>query len=232
MTMGEAHPYIQPRGAPERPILEAAILLAAFYLPTYLPFASTLSSMDMARPPYHLALFALDIPRALLILYIMAASDGLTAFGLIRIAGRDAIKALFAASGALLIMLGAAYVFSAAGISNPLMAAARGGPRASIPLAPLALASCLTVGYCEELFFRSYLMRRLAQGGLPPLWAAIASSLVFGAGHGNQGIVGIVSGTLLGLFFAWRWLDGKDIHEVAIGHGLYDAAITFFAIYS
>ena len=230
--MGEVHPFIEPRGAPERPVLEAALLLAVFYLPTYLPFVSTLSSMDMALFPYHLALLALDIPRAFLVLYIIAAGDGLHAFGLGRIAPRDAIKALFAASGALVIMLGAAYAVSAAGLSNPLMAAAKGKPRADAALAPLVLASCLTVGYCEELFFRSYLMRRLGQAGLSPLWAALASSLVFGAGHGNQGIVGVVSGTLLGLFFAWRWQAGRDIHEVAVGHGLYDTAVTFFAIYS
>jgi membrane protease YdiL (CAAX protease family) len=75
-------------------------------------------------------------------------------------------------------------------------------------------------------------MRRLGQGGLPPLWAALASSLIFGAGHGSQGIVGIASGIILGLFFAWRWRSGGNIHEIGIGHGLYDTAITAVAIYS
>lgn len=223
---------IEPRGAPARPLLEAAALLAAFYLPTYLPFASTLGALDMSKAPYHLALLAIELPRALLVLYIMASSDGLAAFGLKRPSLRDPIRALFACAGALAIMVGAAYVFSVAGFSNPLMDAARGRPRADAWLSPLVLASSLSVGYCEELFFRSYLMRRLGQGGLPPLWTALASSLIFGAGHGNQGLVGVVSGSLLGLFFAWRWRSGGNAHEIAIGHGLYDTAITAVAIYS
>jgi membrane protease YdiL (CAAX protease family) len=99
-------------------------------------------------------------------------------------------------------------------------------------LAPLVLASSVAVGYCEELFFRSYLMRRLGQAGLPLLWSAVVSSLVFGAGHGYQGVIGIVSGSLLGLYFAWRWIDGGNIHEIGLGHGLYDAVVTAIAIYS
>ena len=68
----------------------------------------------------------------------------------------------------------------------------------------------MSTGYCEELFFRSYLLRRLGQVGLPPKWAAIGLGLIFGLGHGYQGPVGLVSASLLGLFFAWRWLDGEE----------------------
>ena len=83
----------------------------------------------------------------------------------------------------------------------------------------------MATGYCEELFFRSYLMRRLAQAGLPRIWTAIASSLLFGSGHGYQGVVGLVSGSLLGLYFAWRWDRARNIHEIALGHGLFDAVV-------
>ncbi len=75
-------------------------------------------------------------------------------------------------------------------------------------------------------------LRRLGQAGFPKLWAALASAALFGIGHGYQGIIGIVSGSLLGLFFAWRWYDSSDIHEIAIGHGLFDAAVFALAVYT
>jgi membrane protease YdiL (CAAX protease family) len=219
-------------GAPERPLLEAALLLAAFYLPAYLPLSPAFAPRDMTTAAYHVSLIAVDLPRALLALYIMATGDGLGPFGLRRIVARDPLRALFAAVGAIAVVLCSGLLFSLSGLQNPLMAAAQSGPRAQAILAPLVLASSIAVGYCEELFFRSYLMRRLGQAGLPLLWSAIASSLIFGAGHGYQGVIGIVSGSLLGLYFAWRWIDGGNIHEISLGHGLYDAAVTAIAIYS
>jgi membrane protease YdiL (CAAX protease family) len=227
-----ACPFGPPRGKPERPLLEAGVLLAAFYLPAYVPVISKVAATDMSKFTYYLAIFAVNAPRAALILYLMAAGDGLRPFGIRRFLESDILKALFATVGALAAMLGSAFAFSAIGIENPFMTAARSGPRASPMLIPLILASSLSVGYCEELFFRSYLMRRLGQAGLTPLWAAVASSLLFGAGHGYQGLVGLVSGTILGLFFSWLWNEDADIHAIAIGHGLYDSIITSIAIYS
>jgi len=220
------------RGEPVRPLLEAVLLLAAFYLPAYLPWSSAFSPRDMMKAAYHLSLISVDLPRALFVLYLIAASDGLGPFGVKRIAARDPLRALFAASGAMAVVLCSGLCFSLFGIQNPLLAAAHSGPRAQAILAPLALASSLAVGYCEELFFRSYLIRRLGQAGLPLLWSAIASSLVFGAGHSYQGVIGVVSGSLLGLYFAWRWIDGGNIHEIGLGHGIYDAVVTAIAIYS
>jgi membrane protease YdiL (CAAX protease family) len=220
------------RGAPNRPPLEAGLLLAAFYLPSYLPLSSSFALRDMSSARYHLSLIAVDLPRALLLLYLMAASDGLGGFGLRRITRRDPLRALFSAVGALVLVLLLGLAFTLIGLQNPLMAAALAGKRANVALAPLVLASSIAVGYCEELFFRSYLMRRLSQAGLPLLWSAIVSSLVFGAGHGYQGVIGVISGSLLGLYFAWRWADGGNIHEIGLGHGLYDAIVTAAAIYA
>jgi membrane protease YdiL (CAAX protease family) len=220
------------RREPKRPLLEAALLLAAFYLPAYMPWASAFAPRDMTKASYHLSLIAVDLPRMLLVLYLMTASDGLGPFGVKRITARDPLRALFTALGAMAIVLFSGLCFSLFGLQNPLMAIAQSAPRAQAMLVPLVLVSSVAVGYCEELFFRSYLMRRLGQAGLSLFRSAIASSLVFGAGHGYQGIIGIVSGSLLGLYFVWRWIDGGNIHEIGLGHGLYDAVVTAIAIYS
>jgi uncharacterized protein len=219
-----------PKGAPERPLIEASILFLAFYMASFI--SSGPPATDAFRPGYHLTVMAVNLPRALLVLYIMAVGDGLGHFGIGRLAPRDFARALLTALGAFAVIIAPAFLYSAIGVANPLFARAQSAPRAGIALIPFMIASSMATGYCEELFFRSYLMRRLGQAGLPTLWAAVASSLLFGSGHGYQGIVGVVSGCLLGLFFAWRWIDAKNIHEIAIGHGLYDAAVFAILVYS
>jgi uncharacterized protein len=220
----------RPRGRPEKPLLEAFIVFIAFYLASY---ASAPSPGGGAREiGYHLSILGINLPRALFILYLMAVSDGLPLFELSRFSRRDAARGLLCALGAFAVILGPGLLFSAFGIQNPLFAQARSQPKASLWLIPFMLGSSMATGYCEELFFRSYLIRRLEQGGLPPLWAGIASSLLFGSGHSYQGVVGLVSGSLLGLFFAWRWIKAGNIHEIAIGHGLFDSAAFAILVYS
>jgi len=223
-------PFGPPRGEPAKPLLEAFIVFIAFYLASYVSAAAP--SIVPSRADYHLMIVAVNLPRALLVLYLMATGDGLASFGIGRYGGIDPIRGFLTALGAFILILIPGFAFSALGIENPLFAQARPGPKPGLELFPLLLASSMATGYCEELFFRSYLLRRLGQAGLPVLWAGIASSLVFGGGHGYQGIVGLVSGCLLGLFFAWRWNESRNIHEIAIGHGLFDAAVFSILVYS
>jgi membrane protease YdiL (CAAX protease family) len=228
-TGGEG-PFGKAKGEPERPLLEAFIVFLSFYFASFI-FAGA-PAKPLSGPAYHLAVLAVNLPRALLVLYIMAVGDGLRPFDIALPRPVDAARGLLCAVGALAVVIVPGLLFSALGIQNPFLAQAGSGTRAGPALFPLILASSMATGYCEELFFRSYLMRRLGQGGMPVLWAAIASSLIFGGGHGYQGVIGLVSGSLLGLFFAWRWQAGKNIHEIAIGHGFFDAAILAIVLYS
>jgi uncharacterized protein len=225
-------PLGSPRGEPERPLLEAGLLFAAFYLTAYLPLGASFSAGSIDSPGYHAAAIAINAPRALLMLYLMAVGDGLSAFGLGSFKAVDLRKGLFAAAGAVAVMVPLALLFSLLGLTNPLLAGLGGGAKRSLALVPLFLTSSIATGYAEELFFRSYLIRRLGGSGLPPLWAALASSLLFGGAHGAQGLAGIVATTIVGLWFAWRWCDGRNIHEIAVGHGLYDATVFAVALYS
>jgi membrane protease YdiL (CAAX protease family) len=215
---------------PPKPLLEAALLLAAFYALALVPAALDGGMGRISSPAFHLRLVAVDALRALLVLLVMARDEGLAAFGLRPIRWGDLPRSLLAASGAIAVLVLPSLLFYFLGLSNPLMA---GLPRGtSRSLAPFFLASSLAAGYAEELCFRSYLMRRLEGAGLPPVWAALASSLLFGGAHGAQGLVGVASTTLVGLWLAWRWHDGRNIHEIAIGHGLYDAIVFALALYS
>jgi CAAX amino terminal protease family. len=184
----------------------------------------------LASPERHVGILAICLPRALLLMFIMATGDGLRAFGLGRIKMVDWARATLCAAGAYVIAASIGLALSSIGVGNPLLA--NQGPRASIAIMPLVLASSAATGYCEELFFRAYLMRRLGQAGLSAPWAAIATSLLFAGAHAEQGAVGLVAGFLLGLFFAWRWASSSDIHEIALGHGLYDAAVYAIAMFA
>jgi uncharacterized protein len=218
------------RGEPERPLLEAALVLAAFYASALIRFAPRGDESPIASPSFHWGLASVNALRILFILFVMAKAEGLAAFDLRRPRKIDPLKALLAAIGAFAVIALPSLLFSLFGLKNPLMA---GLPRETSPsLAPLFLASSLATGYAEELFFRSYLLRRLERAGMPFPWAAVASSLLFGGAHGAQGIVGIAATTLIGLWFAWRWRDGRNIHEIAIGHGLYDASVLAIALYA
>jgi membrane protease YdiL (CAAX protease family) len=216
-------------GMPGKPLIEAMMVLIAFFVSSSL--AAGGPGLAPSQSGYHLSVLALNLPRSLLILYLMSARDGLPFFGILRPRGADAGSGILCALGALAIALAASLAFSSLGIVNPLYAISRSGARPSAALIPLFLASSMATGYCEELF-RSYLMRRLGQAGLSPLWTAIASSLLFAGGHGSQGLVGLASGLLLGLYFAWRWLAAANIHEIAIGHALYDASVFAIMLYS
>jgi uncharacterized protein len=227
-----AGPLGRPRGGPDRPLIEAALVLAAFYASAFLPFAPRASASFFASPAFHFGLIAVNALRAFLLLCLMASGEGLSAFDLGRFRRADPLKGLLTASGAFAAMVPPALLFPLLGITNPLLAGYAHGRGESLALIPLFIASSLSTGYAEELFFRSYLMRRLERAGLGPLWAGLASSLLFGSFHGAQGIVGIASTTLVGLWFARRWHKGRNIHELAIGHGLYDAAVFAITLYS
>ena len=219
----------EARGAPGRPFLEAGLLFAVFYLASYVVAAPF--GQEARRASFHLAILAQVLPRAFLVLYVMATTDGLGAFGINAPKPLDLLKGLACGLGAGLVALLPAFVFSSVGLANPIFAGAGSGPRASLAALPFVALSSISTGYCEELFFRSYLLRRLRQAGLPRGWAVLASSLLFGGGHAYQGVVGIVSGAILGFYFAWRWESSRNIHEIAIGHGLFDAAVFAVLLY-
>ena len=87
----------------------------------------------------------------------------------------------------------------------------------------------------EEICFRGFLMERIARvvGGGNTAWvvALFLSSLVFGWGHTEQGIVGWVqeglSGFLLGVLFL---ATGKNLFAPIVAHGVANS-IAFVLIY-
>jgi len=222
---------VRPAGAPDRPLLEAGLLLAAFYLASYLPSDPGAAGAALGDPSFQLLLLAGLLPKAALTLYMMARAEGLAAFGVRAPRLADLPRGFVAAAGAFAAALLPALALSALGYRNPLLAGIGAPTAPPLLLLPLVAATALAVGYSEELFFRAYLVRRLSQAGLSLPWAALASCVVFASAHGLQGLPGLALALLLGLWFTWRWLSGRNLHEIALGHALYDFGVMAAALY-
>ena len=200
---------------------------------TWLPTCSCgPSQISLSSTRYHLAVLAVNLPKAAFLLYIIAVSDGLGPFGLGGLRPKDVVRGLLCALGAATVIIVPGLLFSAFGIENSFLVQARSGPRASASLIPLFLASSMSTGYCEELFFRSYLLRRLGQVGLPPKWAAIVSALIFGLGHGYQGPVGLFRPVSSAYSSPGAGSTRRTSTRSPFGHGLFDAAVFAIALYS
>jgi len=91
-------------------------------------------------------------------------------------------------------------------------------------------------GLVEELAYRGYLLTRirdaLGRGPGPTVAAVLASSLLFGIAHTEQGLVGVVIVTLDGVFFcALRYWFGS-LWAPILAHGFNNSLgfLTFFLV--
>jgi hypothetical protein len=102
--------------------------------------------------------------------------------------------------------------------------------KAVIALAPQTLADivvwlalCATAGIVEEFVFRGYLLQQFAsiRG---KLWIGIAaSSLLFGAAHGYEGIGGMIVITAYGAMFCLLAIYRRSLRAGMIAHAWHDS---------
>jgi membrane protease YdiL (CAAX protease family) len=88
--------------------------------------------------------------------------------------------------------------------------------------------ACITAGFVEEFLWRGYLINRLVdlQGKKTTLsWtiAIVFSAIIFGLGHANQGLVGIVKISLIGLMFGTAFLAvRRNLWPLVMVHAVLD----------
>lgn len=94
------------------------------------------------------------------------------------------------------------------------------------------IASMSTVPVAEELAYRGYLMRRIRNPDFEGVrfsdcgpWALLASSFVFGLGHGPMWLAGMVAGLVYGLLLMRTGRLGESIAAHAITNGLVAATV-------
>ncbi|PYX87493.1 MAG: CPBP family intramembrane metalloprotease [Acidobacteria bacterium] len=83
-------------------------------------------------------------------------------------------------------------------------------------------AVAITAGFCEELIFRGYLQKQFHAASGNALVGIIAQALLFGAGHGYQGVKSMlvigVFGALFGALAFWR----RSLRPGMIAHAWQD----------
>lgn len=79
----------------------------------------------------------------------------------------------------------------------------------------------ITAGIVEELIYRGFLLWYLAL--YVPLWVAVLlSSLIFGIGHGYQGVTGAIKTLLVGAAFAVMYVATGSIWLPIVAHAVLD----------
>jgi membrane protease YdiL (CAAX protease family) len=211
------------------------LLFLLFYLPGYLwPQQELLKSSESLRS-YMLQFLIVAVPQILLLLYILtlrATENPYAEFGVPRPRAMDLLYALliFAGVFVLLTLLSVILMLLPAAGRSIFTTGFRWkleDPR----LIPLVLLFCLATGYREELFFRSYLITRFRQLHLPVFAAIGMSTLLFAAGHVYQGVAGLAVALIQGAYFSILFVRFKNIHPLAVAHGLYNATVLLITLF-
>ncbi|HEX8830919.1 MAG TPA: CPBP family intramembrane glutamic endopeptidase [Longimicrobium sp.] len=147
----------------------------------------------------------------------------------INLSGREAIPILAAMlAGALLpVLMARIKKPKEPSVPKQLEAIAFFLPRGRAERAWFA-AMAVTVGLCEEIIFRGWMVRFLAEG--PPIalglaGGIIASAVIFGIDHGYQGIGGILATGVLALVFTALFLITGTLWIPMLIHALIDLRI-------
>ncbi len=216
------------------PLAEAAILYWLLFLSALGGSLSvTLGGAEFVAGPALSRTILYTLPALLLVLLCLA-KDGLwQKAGIVAIRGASdlaiailllailmtislLVAALFAASrGELGSFLGKLSM-----VTPPPGEAPQEGSSIVTILAALIVATA--TGYFEELYFRSYLLRRLVDAGSPDVFSAVVSSLLFATCHAYLGAQGVVNAALAGLVLSAFRIKGRSIHPLAWAHGAYN----------
>jgi membrane protease YdiL (CAAX protease family) len=87
----------------------------------------------------------------------------------------------------------------------------------------LWLCLSATAGFCEEVLFRGYLQKQFTRL-LRSRWSAlVVVSILFGLGHGYEGLLSMAKIVLLGLAFGLVSLSRKSLRPAMMAHTWQDA---------
>ena len=133
-------------------------------------------------------------------------------------------------SGALLISwYGLVWLFTALQKSlglSPTQARLFLQPRTVSETAVFSLVVAPTAGFCEEVFFRGYLVSFLMRTQEEWLAIVVAASL-FGIAHLAQGVTGMVASGLMAASAAWMFVVTGSIWPAIAAHTLYNMSAPF-----
>jgi uncharacterized protein len=217
-----------------RAFLEMVLVFAAFYLSGYVGQGAAASGGLSDTRGAMLSLVIYGAPQVFLLLYIMVVQRDppLEGFGVVPLARKDLLRVPAVFLGAFAVLLPLLAAAALVPSAHDLLSRGYRWRLASAKMLPLAFVFAIVGGYREELFFRSYLITRMGQAGLPAAWAAASASALFSLGHWYEGPMGIAFAALLGVYFSVVFLRTRSLHVVAIAHGLYNFAVLTVSLFA
>lgn len=206
---------------------EFALLFGVLFLPGIVSQFAGVDGTQFESAFYNVQLLAVSVPQILLVVYLaeLRKPGSTHALGWREPTVQDGVYAVVCLVALLLASVGASLL---AGLVAPIDTAV--GPVVEwrferYELLPLVVISMLAVGYREEVFFRAYLFDRGAEIGASPGKILIGSSLLFSLGHAYQGVAGVIVTLILGFVLGALYMRFRNLHALAIGHGLYNTAM-------
>ncbi len=211
-------------------IIEIVLFFTAFYLPGYLAQNAQVDPSIFNNPVFHFTYITSALPQIALLLFILflrrknekTFSEVLHRFG-INPPRLSLLWKTAAAVGGLLVLAflgGFLHLLPPVG-ENEAFQPIR-WELSRLALIPLVLITSLVTGYREEMFFRSYLITRFEGLSVPIAGRLLLPSVLFALGHVYQGITAAVITFCIGFYLSVLFLKFKDLHMLAIGHGLYN----------
>jgi membrane protease YdiL (CAAX protease family) len=115
-------------------------------------------------------------------------------------------------------------------LGSILQLAHAGSPqKAALALAPSTATEVaawfvlsITAGICEEFVFRGYLQQQFAAIGGRIWIGMLASSILFGASHGYEGVSGVVLITAYGAMFSVLAYRQRALRTCMMAHAFHD----------
>lgn len=235
-------------------LIEPLLLFTVFFLPGYITQGRPIDPELFNNVDFNITYIISSLPQIALLLYIILigqtesqsdtselstihpteitnnAAAKLEQYFISPFKMSDLLKAGVAAGGIYFLLLLVSFlgtVFfpeSSHALKNPVQWSV-GNSR----VIPLVFLTCLVTGYREELFFRSYIIKRGIMSGLSIAVSIFLSALFFSIGHLYQGILGFIGTFLIGLYFAVIFIKTKNLHIIAIAHGIFNFANLLFS---
>ncbi len=207
-----------------RAVVEMLLFFLAFFLPGYIAQAAG-GPGAAAGTSLLLQSIATGLPQFLLMAYIVGVTGPASSpqWGFIRMERRDILRVaiLVAACFLLIAPIGALTMLLPPRWAGAVVSGYRWGLQGYAQI-PVALLFGLTAGYREEFFFRSYLLGRLEEMAVPLPYAVALSVALFCVGHLYEGVLGLAVAAVLGTMLSIAYVRTRNIHVVAIAHGLYN----------
>jgi len=213
---------------------EPLLLFLLVFFPGY--FMQSSQNVDPAlfnSLSFNLFYILTAVPQLSLILYLMMRSPDIPGkkFGLVRFKPNYPLKALAGTAGILLVLV-PLYIIHALLVSHGVIVEWPGMTWSftNKAMIPAVFITCLTTGYLEESYFRSYLLTWGQKRGIGRAGLILGINALFAAGHLYQGPLGFLATFLIGVLLTLQFLKNRNLHLIAWSHGYYNFTVLMVAL--